>query len=159
MNRRFRAAIFPIVLGILVIPIDRALAHGNSTHLSRATALPRTAQLMHSGFVNNYLEFHVQERALSQISIDLPSGVSLNKGIEVTDRSGHPLASQVSIGDRQINLVFQSPVPPDTTIKIVLKGIQSPSLSGRTWLYPISIRSIGLNANIPLETARISTYN
>lgn len=159
MNRQLCAAILPIALGILTFPIDRALAHGTSTHLSRATALPRTVELMHSGFVNNYLEFHVQEHALSQISIDLPSGVRVTKGVEITDRTGQPLETQISIGDRQVNLVFPSPIPPDTTIKIVLKGIQSQSLSGRTWLYPISIRSVGLNTNIPLETAQISTYN
>jgi hypothetical protein len=159
MNRLIFVVSLPIAIGILALFANRALADGPSTHLSRATALPNTAQLMHSGLVKNYLEFHVQDRALSQISIDLPSGISVNKGIEVTDQSGQPLETQVSIGDRKINLVFPSPVQPDTTILIVMKGIQSHSFSGRTWLYPISIQSVGLSANIPLQTARILTYN
>lgn len=159
MNRLFSILAMPIALGISALPANRALADGTSTHLSRATALPHTAQLMHSGLVNNYLEFHVHDRALSQISIDLPSGVTINKGIEAIDRSGRALKTRVDISDRQVNLVFLSPVQPDASIKIVMKGIQSHSLSGQTWIYPISIQSVGLNAKIPLQSARILTYN
>ncbi|MGB3238931.1 MAG: DUF2808 domain-containing protein [Geitlerinemataceae cyanobacterium] len=158
MLKKIAWAISSLVMGLLALPVDRAFADGTSTHLSRATALPRTSQLMYSGFVNNYINFHVHDRSLSQISIELPPNVTLNKGIEITNESGQPIEANISTIDRQIQIVFAAPVPPETQFEIVMKGMKSRSLSGRTWLYPISIRSEGLNAEIPLETARIATY-
>ncbi|HIK29838.1 MAG TPA: DUF2808 domain-containing protein [Oscillatoriales cyanobacterium M59_W2019_021] len=114
---------------------------------------------MYSGFVNNYINFHIHDRSLSEILIELPPNVTLNKGVEVRNELGQAIKSQIEIDDRQIQIVFPSSVPPETQIELVMKGMQSRTLSGRTWLYPISIQSEGLTDRIPLGIAQISTYN
>lgn len=156
--KRMLLAISSLTIGLLTLQTDQALADGTSTHLSRTTALPRTSQLMYSGFVNNYIRFHVHSRALSQVSIDLPSNITLTKGIQITNESGEPIAANISTNDRQIQIFFASPVAAETQFEIVMKGMKSSTLSGRTWLYPISIRSEGLTSDISLGTARMSTY-
>lgn len=124
------------------------------SHLVDTAAYPNNAS---SRNATHQFEVHVQGRALSEISIDLPEGVSIHRGIEVTNQSGEKIDTQVSVNDRQATVVFSQPVPPDTVLSINMQGVDTAGIDN-TWQYRVYAKKVGLSAEIPLGSARIQTW-
>lgn len=78
--------------------------------------------------------------------------------IAIVNGTGQPIAEKHSFNGREVTIAFAQPVIAGTTIEINLNSVRTSDLLGRTWLFPIYGRSIGLNQEIPLGTARIQTY-
>ncbi|MBW4494630.1 MAG: hypothetical protein KME26_16390 [Oscillatoria princeps RMCB-10] len=108
----------------------------------------------------HHFELQIAGGALSQLSIEFPEGLSLREGIAVADdRSGQTIDATVSVTGRKHTISFSRPVPSGTVLSISLNGIKTSDYLGRTWLYPISGRLVGMRADIPFGTGRIQTYN
>ena len=131
-----------------------AMRNANVPHLIGGAATPNKARFQGA---THHFKVHVQGRALSSMTIDLPDDVKMPSGIEVTNQSGQKIESQVSVNNRKATVVFSQPVAPDTTISIDMRGIHTPGYS-RNWMYPISGKMVGINAEIPLGTVLIQTY-
>lgn len=131
-----------------------AMQNANFPHLVHSGAHPNKARFQGA---THHFEVHVQGKALSALAIDLPDDVKLRSGIEVTNQSGQKIESQVSVNNRKATVFFSQPVSPDTTISIDLLGIRTPGYS-RNWMYTISGKMVGINAEILLGTVLIQTY-
>ena len=124
------------------------------SHLVDSAAYPDAASVRGA---THEIEVHVHGENISELSIDLPEGVSVTKGIEVTNESGQKVEAQASVNDGKATIAFSQPVQSDTTLSINLRGVNTLGYS-RHWIYQVYGRMVGLNATIPLGPARISTY-
>ncbi len=156
MKKLIYAAVFTFVLAsnAPATVAGGAMQNANIPHLIHSGAHPNKARFQGA---THHFEVHVQGKALSALVIDLPDDVKMRSGIEITNQSGQKIESQVSVNNRKATVVFSQPVSPDTTISIDLLGIRTPSYS-RNWMYTISGKMVGINAEIPLGTVLIQTY-
>ncbi|MDZ8052403.1 MAG: DUF2808 domain-containing protein [Aulosira sp. ZfuCHP01] len=128
------------------------------SHLGNSVAFPNTANTPNA---THKFDVHVQGKALSELSIDLPKGVNINKEIEVQNKLGQKLPTTISINDRKATVTFQEPVAPGTSISIRMKGVNTPDYEPgyqQTWNYPVSVKKVDMKTEIPLGLARIQTY-
>jgi hypothetical protein len=126
----------------------------NFTHIYDGMAYPRTPQYQGG---SHQFEIHVQGKALSEISIDLPEDVSITKGIEIKNQSGQKVAATVSINDRKARIVFSQPVAPETMISVSMEGVNTPGYE-QTWQYRVYGQKVGMSAQVPLGVVEIPTY-
>ncbi|BAU04552.1 MULTISPECIES: DUF2808 domain-containing protein [Nostocales] len=126
----------------------------NISHLGNSAAVPNVARIPDA---THKFDVHVQGKALSELAIDLPEGISIDKGIEVQNKLGQKIPTTVSINNKKATVAFSEPVAPGTTISIRMKGVNTPDYEG-TWHYPVSVKKIDMKEEIPLGLARIQTY-
>jgi hypothetical protein len=158
MKRLLYAATLTLALTSLVPAVRADESPGEyqkATHLVHSGAHPNNARIPNA---THHFKLEVAGNALSQLSIDLPEGIRVIRGIEVTDQSGKKVEEIVSIKDRKATIAFAQPVPPGTLLSVEIKGIKTSGYLGRTWLYRIYGKDVGFTAEFPLGTARIQTY-
>lgn len=132
-----------------------AKGKGNISHLIHSSAHPSNTQFQ---FATHHFEVHVEGRQLEQLVISLPKGITVKNGVVVKDDSGKKIDTEVEASKQQIVIKFAQPASSGTILSVDMKGIKKFGPQ-RIWLYPVSSRSVGLNAYIPLGLARIHTYN
>lgn len=123
------------------------------SHLVDTAAYPNNASSLNA---IHQFEVHVQGIAVSELSIDLPEGVSIHRGIEVTNQSGQEVAAEVSVNDRKATVVFFQPVPPGTVLSVSMRGVDTGGIDN-TWQYRVNAKKVGLTTEISLGSARIQT--
>ena len=156
MKKLIYAAAFTLVFASSV---PAALAGGvlreaRAPHLVHSGAHPNNAGLAST----HHFEVHVQGSDLSQLSFDVPEGIKVSDRIVVTDQSGKKIDANVSVNDRRVEIAFSQPVSNGTTLTISMKGVRTSGYLGRTWLYPVYSRSVGMTEDVRIGMARIQTY-
>lgn len=98
-----------------------------------------------------------ESKALSQLIITVPNGLTVTDNIIVSDQSGQKIDTSISVSSNKIIIGFPCSVVPKTRLKVAMNNVK---ISGRTnaWLYKISTRLTGLNADIPIGIARFRVY-
>jgi hypothetical protein len=124
------------------------------SHLGNSAAVPNNARTLDA---THKFDVHVQGKALSELAIDLPERVSIDKGIEVQNKLGQKIPTTVSINNRKATVAFSEPVAPGTSISIRMKGVNTPGYE-ETWHYSVSVKKVDMKEEIPLGLARIQTY-
>jgi hypothetical protein len=124
-------------------------------HLGNGGASPNNA---HARYATHHFEIHVQGKALSELSIDLPEGVSIPKEIDVKNQSNQKIDAKVSVNNRTALVVFAQPVPPETTLSINMRDVNTLGYS-KTWIYRVYGKMVGLTSKIPLGPAWVQTYS
>ncbi len=107
---------------------------------------------------SHHIELKIGCSALSQLEIDVPEGIDIPQRIEITERSGQKVNATVSVSDKKIMMTFAQPVPPQTTLSFLLKGIKTSDYVDRTWFYTLSGRNVGTSTYIPFGIAQIQSY-
>lgn len=129
---------------------------GKVPHIVGAVQFPQTRwRIVRHSF---RLEIPQESKALSQLSIEVPSGLTVRNNISVSDQSERRISTNVSVNDSKVMLAFPEPIVPGTTLKVALKDVKI-SRRSNSWLYSISVRLIGLNADIPIGIVRIRSYS
>lgn len=158
MKRLLYAATLTLTLTSL-IPAARAdeshREYPKATHLVHSGAHPNSVRTSNA---THHFKLYVEGNALSQLSIDLPEGIRVSRGIEVTDQGGKKVDETVSINNRKVTIAFAQPVSPGTLLSVEMKGIKTSDYLGRAWLYPVYGKDVGMTVEIPLGTAQIQTY-
>jgi hypothetical protein len=131
---------------------------------------PRASTVIHSAAYPNRVKvtratyrvgIQVGSSPLSEIQLIVPEnapGRIQIRQITVTDAAGQPISANSSFNGKEVTIAFTQPIPVGTRLEIDLNGVKTSDLLGRTWLFPIYGRSVGINQLIPLGTARIQTY-
>lgn len=145
---------------IAAIPVMQAVGAPSNAKVSstiHSTAYPNNARVQNATF---HVGIAVSGYSLSHLAIDIPKQVKIRRGIEVTDQTGKKVDTAVSFNGTSATIAFTQPVPPGTTLELDMKGVSTSGTGrlGRIWLFPTFSRYVGLNADIPLGTARIQTY-
>lgn len=157
MKKLIYAATFTLVFASTVPAVlaGGILRDAKVPHVVHSNAHPNDARVL----ATHHFEVHVQGSDLSQISINVPEGIKVNDEIAVADQSGKKIDAAVSVNDRKFTVAFAQPVPSGTTLSVSMKGVRIPfSLQESTLLYPITGKSVGMNAEGGIGTARIQTY-
>lgn len=152
MKRLSYAIAFTLALAISA-PAVRAM-EANATHLHGSAALPRNARVP---FATYRIRVHVENTSLTQLSIDLPEALSIKRGLDVVDQTGQAINATLTVKSNSAIIDFAQPVAPGTILEVDLNGVSTSDYLGRTWLLPVSSRSVGMNRDIPLGIARIQT--
>lgn len=147
-----------LILAIVSLaPVAQAsgsLRDVNFPHLGNAGATPNNARILNA---THYFAVHVQGKALSELSIDLPEGVSIPKKIEVKNQSGQKIDAKVSVNNRTATVTFAQAVSPETMLSINMQGVNT-SGYGKTWVYQVYGKMVGLTSQIALGPAWVQTY-
>lgn len=126
-----------------------------ATHLHSSAAVPRNARVPYATY---RLRLHVEGTPLTQLVITLPEQFKVKQGVEITDQVDQTVSVTTLYSRNTITINFAQPVAPDTLLRVDLNGVSTSDYFGRTWLLPISGKSIGMTASIPIGTAQIQTY-
>lgn len=156
MKRLITATTLTLAI-VSLAPIAQAfgsLRDANLPHLGNGGASPNNARAISA---THHFEVHIQGKALSELSIDLPEGVSIPKEIEVKNQSGEKINAKVSVNNRIVTIAFAQAVPLETTLLINLRGVKTPGYS-KTWIYQVYGKMIGLTSEIALGPAWVRTY-
>ncbi|MEJ6485634.1 DUF2808 domain-containing protein [Nostoc punctiforme UO1] len=103
------------------------------------------------------LKIPQDSRALSQMTIAVPQGLTVRNDINLSDQSGQKIAANITVNGRAITIAFLQQVAPGTELKIDLNRVLISGTSN-AWLYPVSVRLVGLNADIPVGVFRLRIY-
>lgn len=145
-----------LTLFILAAYADESICkYQKATHLIHSGAHPNNARIQSA---THHFELHVVGNALSQLFIELPEGISISQGIEVTDQLDKKVDATFSINDKKATIAFAEPVFPGTIPSIDMKGIRVSDLQGHAWLYQVYGSNVRLTTEIPLRTVGIQTY-
>ena len=103
------------------------------------------------------LQIPQQSNPLSQLSIDVPFGLTVSNKISVSNQTGRKVDTNISVDGNKVILAFPEPVLPGTELKISMKDVK---ILGRTnaWLYKVYARLVGINADLPIGFARFRVY-
>ena len=158
MKKLTYAASFMLAI-VLVTPTAQAAGplDAKVPHLTSSGADPNNPRHSHIGNIGNYfIRVHVSGRSVKQLTITAPANVQLSESITVTDPSGKLINASVTLNGQKAALAFTQPVSPDTTLEIDLKNVKTPfAFDPPTWFFSVSSQLSGLNAEIPLGSARI----
>ncbi|MBD2605775.1 DUF2808 domain-containing protein [Scytonema hofmannii FACHB-248] len=128
------------------------------SHLGNSAAIPNYSN---TSDATHKFDVHVQGKALSGLSINLPEGISIDNGIEVKEKSGKKIPATVSINNRKAAIAFSEPVAPGRTISVSMNGINTPfyaSGDAPTWLYQVSAQKVDFKEEIPLGLPQVQIY-
>jgi hypothetical protein len=88
-----------------------------------------------------YFSLQVGDKPLSQVIIDLPMGVDIQRWIDVADDNNRPVGSSYErIGQKAI-INFAKPIAIATQLNFYIHGIQAKT--SQTWKLPISVQLKG----------------
>ncbi|MEG4121844.1 MULTISPECIES: DUF2808 domain-containing protein [unclassified Microcoleus] len=153
-----RTLIYSAVVLAIAAPIsaDYASARTEPTpHIDGSVQFPPTR----ARNVRHTIRLHIPQGSspLSQLSIDVPTGLRVRKNITVTDNFGGKINANVSINDNKVIMDFTEPVTPDSQLEIDLNDVRITGVSN-AWLYRISAKTVGNNIHIPIGIAQIRVY-
>ena len=150
------AGIASLYLSLVPAFAGGILRDANAPHIVHSNAHPNGTRVP---ITTHHFELHVQGKELSQLSFDIPNGVQVSDRIIVTDQTGKKIDSNISIKDERATIVFSQPIPAETTLSISMKNVKTSFRSrGRTLLYPVYGRSVGMTEDIRIGMAQIQTY-
>ncbi len=147
---------YAIVLALTAsMPADNATARieGNS-HIDGAVQFPQTKWRN----VRHTLRVHIPQgsRPLSHLYINVPEGLTASN-LTVRDNLGIKVDANISIKSNTVGVDFLQPVAGESTLKIDLNNVIIRGVSNG-WLYRVSAKVVGLEADIPIGIAQIRVY-
>lgn len=132
------------------------MATGKVPHIVGSVQFPQTRwRIVRHTF---RLEIPQASKALSQLSIKVPPGLTVSNETSVSAQSGKKIATNISVNGRNIIVAFPEPVAPGTNLKIVMKNVKIVGISN-AWLYPVSAKLVGIDANIPIGIVQFRIYH
>lgn len=150
------ARIASLYLSLVPALVGGILRDANAPHIVHSNAHPNGTRVP---ITTHHLELHVQGKELPQLSFAIPEGVKVSDRIVVTDQTGRQIDSNVSLKDRRATIMFAQPIPTETTLSILMNGVKTSFLlRGRTLLYPVYSRSVGMIEDVRIGMAQIQTY-
>lgn len=138
------------------ISADYASARTEPTpHIDGSVQFPTTR----ARNVRHTIRLHIPQGSspVSQLIIDVPTGLRVRKNITVTDNYGREINANISINGNKVIMDFTEPVTPDSQLEIDLNDVRITGVSN-AWLYPISAKIVGNNLHIPIGIAQIRVY-
>jgi hypothetical protein len=104
------------------------------------------------------LEIPQQCKALSQLTIEAPSHITVRDNIDISDQSGKKINANVSINDKKVILAFALPVAPGTILTINMNKVKKSTVTTGDKLYRIFAKLEGNNAELPIGVAQLRNY-
>jgi hypothetical protein len=103
------------------------------------------------------LDIPQESSALSQLSIDVPGGLTASNDISVSDQYGRKINTNVSVNGSKVTLTFPKSVAPGTLLDIDMNNVKISGVSN-AWLYHVSAKLVGTDADTILGAAQFRVY-
>lgn len=149
------AAAFSLVATVLISADYASARAGRFTHIDSTFQFPssKARNFRHT------IRLHIPQegRAISQLSIEVPPGLTVRNNITISDQSGRRIKANTSVNGNKIILAFPELVAPGTRLNIDLNKVIRRGFSNG-WLYSVSEKNPGINADIPIGVAQFRTY-
>ena len=157
MRTLIYGAVFALSAAVLVPAVHASTRIGaeNFPHIDSSVQFPETK----ARIVRHTFRLHIPQgtRAISQLKISVPAGLTVREDISISDDSSQKIDTKVSVSSNQVILTFSQPVSPGTTIKIAMNTVRMSGVSS-SWLYQVAAKFVGDDADIPLGTAQVRSY-
>ena len=146
----------------LAITASALVVYGSPiTGISKVPRIVSSVQFPQTrwGVVKHTIRLQIPKNSstLSQLIVNIPPGLTMSNQITVYNQSGEKLGTNIAINERKITISFLKYVAPGTNLNIAMKNIKIVG-SSNAWLYPVSARLIGINADLPIGIARFRIY-
>lgn len=105
---------------------------------------------------NHFIKVAVLGMSLQDLTIGLPSQMEDFEGVRVTDSSGKVVPASISKNKENVTINFAQPVPPDTSLKVELTGVEMITRKGEILLYEVTAQRVGIRGSIPIGTAIVN---
>lgn len=96
-------------------------------------------------------------KALSQMTITVPKGLTVRNDIDISDQSHQKIDANITVKDRTITIAFPQQVTPGSELHIDFNRVLISGTSNG-WLYPVSVRLVGLDVDIPIGIFRLRPF-
>ncbi|PMB10718.1 DUF2808 domain-containing protein [Fischerella thermalis CCMEE 5273] len=112
--------------------------------------------------VRHTIRLHVPKnsKALTELSINVPDTITISsdiKNIKIVDEKGQKINANISVNDRNIQIAFVEPVASNTKFNVELKNVKRQFLGNR-YIYQLSAKFVGSDAEIPIGVAQFQLY-
>ncbi|WP_373529970.1 hypothetical protein [Nostoc sp.] len=132
------------------IPDTKSFAHILST-----VQFPQTKW----GTVRHSFKLEIPQNSsdLTQITIDIPPGLSVKNDFNISDQSGRGIQANTTVNGSKITIAFAQLVAPANILDIDMNKVNRRGTSN-AWLYRVSAKFIGSDAEIPVGVAQFRIY-
>ncbi|NMG22713.1 DUF2808 domain-containing protein [Brasilonema bromeliae] len=141
---------------VTLIPVNYAKASADDSqdpHIDGNAQFPPTRWYV----VRHTFRVHIPKNSkeISQLSIQVPTNVTLSNDVDdinVEDKNGQRINTNVSVNDKTILLAFTEPVAPDTQLEIDLKNVKRRT-GGNSYFYRLFAKFAGASTEVPIGGA------
>lgn len=145
-----------LTLVAALFPIDYASARAEKvTHVDSTLQFPQGKR---TNF-RHTIRLHIpqESEAISQLIINVPTGLTVKSDITVTDQSEKQIKTQIAVNGSKVLLLFSEPVTSGTKLDIALNNVTRTGVSN-AWIYQIYEKLSGSNVEILIGIAQFRTY-
>ncbi|MCP2730275.1 hypothetical protein [Limnofasciculus baicalensis] len=155
MRTLIYAAAFSLIAATAISPDYVSAREGQFTHVDSTFQFPPTK----ARNFRHTIRLHIPQNssAVSQLSIDIPAGLTVENDIRISNQSGDKINSSTSINGSKIIITFPTSVAPGSRLNIDLNDVTRLGVSN-AWLYHIFARSIDSNADTSIDVAQFRVY-
>jgi len=125
------------------------------SHLVKSVAIPNDAYGRTD--TTHKISVHIQGTPLTELIINVPEGVKINRGIKIINESGKDIPATISMNQQTATISFSQPIQPETKLSIFMNGVKTISYN-HIWQYKVYAQDVGFTQVIPLGIAQIQTY-
>lgn len=100
-------------------------------------------------------KLHVTGYTLSELNLIAPEGMRLNQSIDIRDANGQIVPATIVLQGQVAKISFAQPVALNSKLSIDLNQVKTMG-NNRIWELETSGKLGNLNADIPLQTIRLS---
>ncbi|MBW4628951.1 MAG: DUF2808 domain-containing protein [Brasilonema octagenarum HA4186-MV1] len=139
-----------------LIPVNYANASADDSqdpHIDGNVQFPPTRWHV----VRHTFRVHIPKNSkeISQLSIQVPTNITWSNDVDdinVEDKNGQKINTNVSVNDKTILLAFTEPVAPDTQLEIDLKNVKR-GTGGNSYFYRFFAKFVGSSTETPIGGA------
>ncbi len=130
-------------------------ATGRIPHIISLVQFPQTRRRI----VRHTFQLQIprDSRAISSLSVGVSSGLTVKKYIKVSDQNGRQIDANIFIDGSKIIVAFPKPVVPGIILKIAMKDVKTSGISN-AWLYPVSVKLVGIETDISIGMVQFKVY-
>ncbi|MEH2263658.1 DUF2808 domain-containing protein [Nostoc sp.] len=103
------------------------------------------------------LEIPQNSNAITQINIEVPPGLSVKNDFSIYDQSGRKIQANTTVNGSKIAIAFAQVVAPANILNIDMNKVKRRGTSN-AWLYRVSAKFVGSDAEIPVGVAQFRIY-
>lgn len=158
MKRTLIVAIFSIFAStsISTAYADNINSSKSITYVLSATQFPPRK----ATFVRHAIRIQIppDSKGISELAIDIPSGVSIKNNITVHNREGQQIKVNSSVNESRITLDFPQAIVAQEVIEIDLNQVELPRFYP-IWLYRVYAKLVDSNTELSIGVAEVRLSN
>ena len=156
MNKSVFTVLFLMLLGIPVSVSANSnyLKMNGTPYITSSGANPNSKGVRSATY---YFDLYSSEKLLTKVTITIPKNLKVNGGIDVTNGENREVGASLKFEENKAVINFAQPIPTNTTLKFYMHSVSIQGVSQHIWIFPLSTTSVGINADIPIESVRIQT--